>query len=108
VTDFHRNVMLPLEESGCPIEDPQPRLPDLERAPDPVLAAQGWQRRFMADSARLSEYVELYESLGLEVRAEPIREAEVGPECEPCRLVLCPKFVTLYTRTPARARSGNE
>lgn len=108
MTDFHRNVMLPLEESACPIDDPQPRLPDLERPPDPALAAQGWQRRFMADAARLPEYAALYQSLGLEVRAEPVREAEVGPECGPCRLVLCPKFVTLYTRVPARERSGDE
>lgn len=75
-----------------------PRLPENERAADPQLTAAGWERRFMADGARLSEYLELYQSLGYEVRAEKVPPEAIGPECGDCRLVICRQFVTVYTR----------
>ena len=37
------------------------------------LEAEGWEARFIADEPRLSESVELYESLGMEVHLEPVR-----------------------------------
>lgn len=85
-------------DAPCLVESQIPRLPEFERPPDPQLAAEGWERRFMADTARLAEYVELYTSLGYEVRAEKVRPDEIGEECGDCRLLICRQFVTLYTR----------
>ncbi len=98
MTEFHRNVMLPLEESPCVVEDPTPRMPEFERPANPKLVAEGWERRFMADGGRLAEYSELYQSLGYEVRTETVQPEEVSEECTDCRLVICRQFVTLYTR----------
>ena len=91
----------PTEGSG---EEPVPRWPDFERPPDPRLVAEGWERRFMADSQRLNEFMDLYTSMGYEVRAEPVRPEEIGPECGDCRLVLCRLYFTLYTRKQWDAR----
>ncbi len=52
----------------------------------------------MADGQRLKEYVDLYTSLGYEIRTEIVQPEEIGPECTDCRLVVCRQFVTLYTR----------
>ena len=98
MNEFHRDVLQPEDEELCPIEMPTPRLPGLDRLPDPKLTAQGWKRRFMADSLRLSDYLELYSSLGFEVRSETVQPADIGPECNDCRSTLCRQFVTLYTR----------
>lgn len=98
MTDFHRDAMQPAEESHCTVEAPAPRLPDFERPANPRLAAEGWTRRFMADSERLTEYLDLYTTLGLEVRTEKVEPEEVGEECSDCRLIICRQFVTIYTR----------
>ena len=50
---------------------------------------------------RVPEYVALYEAMGFEVRAEPIRAEEVDPDCGDCGLVLGRVIVTLYTRRPS-------
>ncbi len=78
-----------------------PLLPDLDFPPDPQLEAQGWTRRFMADSARAREATRLYTELGFEVRAEPIQFAELSLACGDCRLATCLAYVTIYTRKPA-------
>jgi hypothetical protein len=74
------------------------RVPNLDRPPDPKLVAEGWERRFMTQRGRLAEYTDLYSSLGFDVRAEPVRSDEVGPDCNDCRLILFQQIVTLYTR----------
>jgi len=102
MNDFLRDGMFPKEEAPCPIETPAPRLPDFERPADSKLLAEGWERRFMADLGRLDEYVELYTSLGFEVRTEKVPPEEIGPECNDCRLIICRQFVTLYTRKSRR------
>jgi len=100
MSDFQRNAMLPVEEAPCVVDEPRPRLPDFERPPDPRLVAEGWERRFMADAERLKEYVELYSSLGYEVKTMAVRPEEISEECGDCRLLICRQFVTLYTRRP--------
>lgn len=82
----------------CADAPPLPFLSTIERSPNPALAAEGWERRFMADGLRLAEYTELYASMGYEVRAEKVPPDEIGPECGDCRLLICRQFVTLYTR----------
>ncbi len=101
MTEFHWQSMLPLDVAPCSVEQPLPRLPDFEAPANPRLTAEGWQRRFMADGQRLSEYADLYTTLGFEVCTEPVPPEAVGPECGDCRLVICRQFVTLYTRRRA-------
>ena len=65
---------------------------------DSELVAQGWERRFITDSLRSREMVELYTELGYEVHLEPLDQQEFSEECEDCALVALLKFATLYTR----------
>jgi len=72
--------------------------PDLDFPPDPRLVAQGWERRFMADSARTAEATRLYTELGFEVHIAPIKSTELSTACGDCRLATCHTYVTVYTR----------
>ena len=65
---------------------------------DPALVAQGWERRFTADAQRAKEAMELYEQLGYEVRAEPMRPEELDDDCEDCGTVVAYYFLAIYTR----------
>jgi hypothetical protein len=65
---------------------------------DPALVAEGWERRFTADVQRTEEAVTLYRQLGYEVRAEPVRAAEAGHDCEDCSSLMVDEFKTIYTR----------
>lgn len=82
------------------------RLPVLNPAPacEPAvhreLAREGWERRFVGGPPRLEEIVELYESLGLEVRLEPLDPGELADECAGCRLALA-LYRAVYTRRRA-------
>jgi hypothetical protein len=71
--------------------------PDLLRA-DPALVALGWERRFTADEQRATEAIELYEKLGYEVCAEPLRSEEFGHGCEECCSTVAFRFLAIYTR----------
>jgi hypothetical protein len=62
------------------------------------LVAEGWERRFVTDGRRAAEVVELYEELGYEVRAEPVRQEELENDCEDCQLIVLMQFKTIYTR----------
>ncbi|MFX0058426.1 MAG: hypothetical protein ACFE85_15925 [Candidatus Hodarchaeota archaeon] len=42
-----------------------------------------WERTFTVEESRVNEYVELYESIGYEVRVEPATPAE-AEECQEC------------------------
>ena len=96
MTDSSSNVNIPID-LGQP-DTTLSRVPNLDRPPDPQLVAEGWERRFMTQRARLAEYTDLYTSLGFDVRAEPVRSDEVDRECNDCRLILYQQIVTLYTR----------
>ncbi|MCP4422262.1 MAG: hypothetical protein GY805_37110 [Chloroflexi bacterium] len=73
-------------------------LPTLEFPADPKLVAEGWERRFMADPARVKEATRTYTELGFEVRTEIIKPDELHEVCGACRLATCHAYVTLYTR----------
>ncbi len=62
------------------------------------LEAAGWQRRYLADAERAREAVELYSSLGYEVRAEQLEPEDFGPQCGECSLTVCRSYVLIYTR----------
>jgi hypothetical protein len=64
---------------------------------DRALASDGWKRRFVAPPYRLFELVELYNSLGLEVRLEPVLPEEMRGECTGCTLALS-LYQIVYTR----------
>jgi hypothetical protein len=56
-------------------------LSDSQMAADPERLTQGWERRFIADDARVAEMVRLYQELGYETVVDPIRPGDVGEEC---------------------------
>ena len=63
-----------------------------------ALEAEGWQRRFLADEFRAKEAVELYTSMGYEVRAQELEPADFGPRCGECSDIVCRSYVLIYTR----------
>ena len=65
---------------------------------DPARLADGWTRRFIIEGARVPEMIRLYEEVGYEVCADPIRGESVSDECEDCRLALTLDFRMIYTR----------
>ena len=60
-------------------------------------APNGWQRRFVAGPPRLLDCVRLYESLGYDVRLEPLEARELDDRCAGCRVALT-LFRVVYTR----------
>lgn len=64
------------------------------------LEVQGWTACFFADEPRLSEAVELYESLGLEVHLEPLRPD--SDECATCLEHGLNRCKMIYTRPTGR------
>ncbi|MFX0090421.1 MAG: hypothetical protein ACFFBD_01565 [Candidatus Hodarchaeota archaeon] len=58
---------------------------------------EAWKRQFTIEEHRVSEYVELYESLGYEVLVKPATPSE-RDECQACYATGCNKFRTVYTR----------
>jgi len=73
------------------------RFLDPHAAPDPELTAAGWERRFITDLKRVPEVLELYETLGYETRAEPLRPDELADDCQDCQLATF-GFRSIYTR----------
>jgi hypothetical protein len=71
--------------------------PDPTTRQDRQLAAEGWSRRFVGGPPRLQEQVELYRSLGMEVRTEPVPPEDLGAGCQGCALAL-QLFRIVYTR----------
>ena len=65
---------------------------------DPKLIAEGWVRRHLADAQRAEESVELYRSMGYEVRIETITPDDFGPQCARCAVSVCRACVVIYTR----------
>ncbi len=75
-----------------------PAVPNLNLAPNPRLAAAGWERRFTAGHDRLEEAAALYRELGFEVHIESIEPDELSEICGDCRLATCFAYQTIYTR----------
>lgn len=66
---------------------------------DIELERQGWRRQFVAGEPRLTEAVEVYKSLGYEVRLEPPFLDKASEECKKCLLHQdCSKYKTIYIR----------
>lgn len=80
------------------------RIAESQLEGDPALLAAGWERRFVIEKTRLADCVRLYESLGFEVIAEPVRVEEAMEDCQDCRVLALLEFRMIYTRR-AGARS---
>ena len=66
------------------------------------LEAQGWTRQFTTEVERADEYVELYESLGNDVRLEPLTpELLAAEDCATCILAARDRYRVIYTRPRA-------
>ncbi|TAK31826.1 MAG: hypothetical protein EPO21_16410 [Chloroflexota bacterium] len=70
------------------------------------LRAEGWERQFTADEPRLSESVQLFESIGYEVRVE--EETGCGRECNVCFSAAPERYKVIYTRRKSEARDQLE
>jgi hypothetical protein len=71
------------------------------------LIKEGWQKQATYDDPRLSEMVEMYEEIGLEVHLEPFHaENETG--CTACMQLMPDLFKTLYTREKAEHGMTND
>jgi hypothetical protein len=56
-----------------------------------------WERTFTIEERRVSEYVDLYESIGYEVRVEPATPDEIQ-DCQECFKVDFDNLRTIYIR----------
>jgi hypothetical protein len=61
------------------------------------LEEQGWVKQFTTAEPRLSEVVQLYQSLGFEVHLEPMTPGEGEGLCQQCIFAAC-DYQTIYTR----------
>ena len=64
--------------------------------PEEKLIKAGWKKQATYDDPRLSEMVEMYTEIGLEVHLEPLNaENETG--CTRCMQLMPDLFKTIYT-----------
>ncbi|MFQ5590447.1 MAG: hypothetical protein ACE5HE_04710 [Phycisphaerae bacterium] len=85
-------------ESDMSIPGPGPTPLECPVADNPQWIADGWVRRHIADPRRAAESIELYTSLGFEVRTHKLAPADFGPACAECAAVACRSYVMIYTR----------
>ena len=65
--------------------------------PEEKLIKEGWEKQATYDDPRLSEMVEMYAEIGLEVHLEPFNaKNEIG--CTGCMQLMPDLFKTVYTR----------
>ncbi len=95
----------PFENTNMALSNVIERSREYENLSEQELAAAGWQRCFVAEEPRLSESVETYEDIGLEVIALPARATDgacgAGDGCANCLVAEPGRFKVIYTR-PAR------
>ncbi|MEW5723092.1 MAG: hypothetical protein AB1896_08300 [Thermodesulfobacteriota bacterium] len=65
---------------------------------DGELVGQGWTRQFSASEPRLSEAVEAYRELGLEVLLEPLDACPADDACTSCFIDHPEYLKVIYTR----------
>ena len=68
------------------------------KKPSEDVEKEGWIKQTTIGEPRLSEIVELYNSLGYEVRVEPATLDELDEECRRCYGNEIDKLKTVYTR----------
>ena len=66
-------------------------------SPEEKLISQGWEKKATYDDPRLTEMVEIYKEIGLEVHLEPFNAANEDG-CTGCMEQFPDQFKTIYTR----------
>ena len=66
-------------------------------SPEEKLIQEGWKKQATYDDPRLTEMVEMYREIGLEVHLEPF-DAENEEGCTGCMQLSPQMFKTIYTR----------
>ncbi len=81
---------------------------------DEELTKAGWEKRFVTCEPRLTEMVEAYRQIGLEVHLEPLPQKKdierIGCSTKDCTICFdqdSEKYRTIYTR-PGRSGTGDE
>ena len=67
-----------------------------EMSREEELKKEAWEKRFTIDEPRLSEMVDQYKELGLEVLLEPVDIS--SEECTTCITAFHDRYKTIYTR----------
>jgi hypothetical protein len=75
---------------------------------DEQLLAQGWTRQFNTDEPRLSEAVEMYGQMGLEVHLEPVVIDLNSETCQMCFEQDCHRYQTIWTRPKEGSRTDDD
>ena len=70
----------------------------LSAAADADRIAEGWVRRHFVEPVRVQESIELYESMGFEVRTRKPEASEFGSNCQGCASAGCRSYLVVYTR----------
>jgi hypothetical protein len=65
--------------------------------PAEKLISEGWQKQATYDEPRLSEMVDMYKEIGLDVHLEPFN-ADNEEGCTDCMALIPDQFKTIYTR----------
>jgi len=68
-----------------------------EKEKEVPVRGKDWERTFTIEERRVSEYVDLYESIGYDVRVEPATPDEVE-ECQVCFKAEFDNLRTIYIR----------
>jgi hypothetical protein len=79
-----------------------------EKMTSEELLAQGWTRMFTMDEPRLSEAVEMYEQLGLEVRLEPVTTDSDSEECQVCFEEEPGRYKLIWTRPRSEPQTDDD
>lgn len=61
------------------------------------LKKEGWNKRSILSDPRLTEVVDLYEQIGLEVLLEPFKPEDMD-DCSECFKRVCDHYKVIYTR----------
>ena len=71
-----------------------------KKSMEELLRGEGWEMQFVVTEPRLSEAVELYESLGFDVKLEPVDPHGCDTDCRECFKdeAHLEKYKTIYTR----------
>jgi len=68
------------------------------------LVAQGWTEQFRTDEPRLSEAVNMYEEMGLEVHLEPVVVDPDSEDCQKCFEEEPDRYKIIWTRPKGGGR----
>ncbi len=79
----------------------------LSAAADADLIGEGWVRRHFVEPARVQESIELYASMGFEVRTRKPEASEFGSQCQECASAACGSYLLVYTRKKKGENSAN-